>query len=59
MKKLLKDAYDDAKSLPKGLWLAAAIVPGGIVTITVYLAAKTAYHNFKKEEEKDDSSKDN
>lgn len=58
MKKILKDASDEAKTLPKGLWLAAVIVPFGIVTLTVYLAGKTAYQNFTKKEEKDDSSKD-
>lgn len=58
MKKILKDASDEAKTLPRGLWLAAIIVPFGIVTITVYLAGKTAYQKLTKKEEKDDSSKD-
>jgi L-ascorbate metabolism protein UlaG (beta-lactamase superfamily) len=49
MKKLLLDAFADAKNLPKGLWVAAVIVPGGIATITVYLAGKAAYQKFKKE----------
>lgn len=51
MKKLLLDAYSEAKTLPKGLWVAAVIVPGGIATLTVYLAGKTAYKNFKKKEQ--------
>lgn len=56
MKKLLKEAYVEAKTLPNGLWVAAAIVPGGLVTLTVYLAGKTAYNNFKKKEKKYDRS---
>lgn len=48
MKKALKEAYEEAKTLPRGLWLAAIVVPGGIVTLTVYVAGKTAYQNFKK-----------
>jgi hypothetical protein len=54
MKKMLSDAYDEAKTLPKGLWVAAMIVPGGLVTITAYLAGKAAYKKFKKKENKDD-----
>lgn len=54
MKKLLSDAYLEAKTLPKGLWLAAIVVPGGIVTIVAYLAGKHTYEKFKKKEEKDD-----
>ena len=54
MKKLLLDAYDEAKTLPKGLWVAAVIVPGGLATITAYLAGKAAYKKFKKKEKKDD-----
>lgn len=54
MKKILSEAYAEAKKLPKGLWLAAIIVPGGIVTVTVYIAGKTAYNNYKKKEKKDD-----
>lgn len=59
MKKALSDAYKEAKNLPKGLWLAAAIVPFGFVTITVYIAGKTAYQKFNKKEEKDDRSENN
>lgn len=58
MKNIIKDASEEAKTLPKGLWVAALIVPFGIVTLTVYLAGKTAYQNFTKKEEKYDSSKD-
>ena len=53
MKKILKDARDEAKTLPKGLWVAALIVPFGIVTIAAYLAGKTAYKKFTNKEEKD------
>ena len=56
MKKILKDAYEEDKSLPKGLWLSAVIIPGGIVTITTYLAGKAAYEKLTKKEEKDDRS---
>lgn len=54
MKKLLLDAYAEAKTLPKGLWVAAVVVPGGLATLTVYLAGKTAYKKFKEKEKKDD-----
>ena len=54
MKKLLLDAYTEAKALPKGLWIAAIIVPGGIATVTAYIAGRTAYQKFKKKEKKDD-----
>ena len=54
MKKLLSDAYAEAKTLPKGLWIAAVVVPGGLVTITTYLAGKAAYEKFKKKEKKND-----
>lgn len=57
MKKILTDAYAEAKTLPKGLWVSAVIVPGGLVTITVYLAGKTIYKSFKKAK-KDDRSED-
>lgn len=53
MKKLLLDAYTEAKTLPKGLWVAAIVVPGGLATITVYLAGKAAYQNLKKKENED------
>lgn len=48
MKKLFKEAYDEAKTLPKGLWIAAIVVPGGIVTMAVYLAGKSAYDTYLK-----------
>lgn len=54
MKKLFTDAYAEAKLIPKGLWLAAIVVPGGLVTITAYLAGKAAYEKYKKKEEKND-----
>lgn len=57
MKKIFTDAYKEAKKVHKGLWLAAVIVPGGFVGITVYIAGKTAYKKYIKEkEEKDDRS---
>lgn len=59
MKKLLLDAYAEAKNLPKGLWIAAVVVPGGLATVTAYLAGKAVYQNIKKKEKKDDRSQDN
>ncbi len=58
MKKLMKDAYSEAKSLPKGLWIAAIVVPGGILTLAAYLAGKSAYNAYRKEK-KNDRSEDN
>ncbi|NJO48212.1 MAG: hypothetical protein HC840_00690 [Leptolyngbyaceae cyanobacterium RM2_2_4] len=58
MKKILQDAYVEAKKAHKGIWLAAVVVPGGFVGITVYLAGRTAYKNFKKKEKKDDRGED-
>jgi hypothetical protein len=58
MKKALSEAYQEAKKLPKGLWLAAVIVPGGLVTITVYLAGKSIYDSKMKKGNQDDRSKD-
>lgn len=54
MKKLFAQAYAEAKALPKGLWIAAAVVPGGMVTIAAYLAGKSAYEKFIKKEDKDE-----
>lgn len=53
MKKALTEAYTEAKKLPKGLWIAAVVVPGGLATITVYLAGKTVYQSFKKGKKND------
>lgn len=57
MNKILQDAVDEAKTLPKGLWIAAVIVPGGLATITAYLAGKSLYKSLKKKEDVDDRSK--
>lgn len=54
MKKLFSDAYAEAKTLPKGLWVAAIVVPGGIVTITAYLAGKSIYKTLNKKEKNDE-----
>lgn len=59
MKKILKEAYAEAKKVHKGLWLAAVVVPGGFVGITAFIAAKTAYKNYKKKEEENDRSNGN
>lgn len=56
MKKIFKEAYDNAKIVPKGLWITAVIIPGGIATITIYLAAKTIYTSAKKKGNKDANS---
>lgn len=58
MKKLFTDAYAEVKTIPKGLWFVAVVVPGGLATITAYLAGKAAYEKFKKKEVKDDRSED-
>ena len=49
MKKILQDAYNEAKTLPKGLWFAAIVVPGVLTAITVYIAGKSVYQTFKKD----------
>lgn len=56
MKKILADAYTEAKNLPKVAWIAAAIIPFGIVGVTTYLAGRTVYNKLTKKEEKDDRS---
>lgn len=58
MKKVLQDALSEAKTLPRGLWIAALVVPGGLATITVYLASKSIYKSLNKKENKDDRSED-
>lgn len=56
MKKLLKDAYLEAKKVPKGVWVAAVVIPGGFVAITTYLAGKSVYKKITTKEKKDDRS---
>ena len=55
MKKVLTEAYAEAKKLPKGLWIAAVVVPGGLATITVYLAGRSVYQSLKKGKNNDRS----
>ena len=55
MKKVISEAYLEAKKLPKGLWIAAIVVPGGLATITAYLAGKTVYKTLKKGKKNDRS----
>lgn len=54
MKKLFTDAYAEAKTLPKTVWVAAVVIPGGFVALTTYLAGKSVYKNITKKEKKDD-----
>lgn len=56
MKKIILDAYSEAKKISTTLWIAAIVVPCGIMAVTVYIAGKTAYNNHKKKEQKDDRS---
>jgi hypothetical protein len=55
MKKLLKDAYLEAKKVPKSVWVAAVVIPGGFVALTTYLAGKSVYKKLTKDK-KDDRS---
>lgn len=54
MKKIFQDAIHEVKNLPKGWWIAAAILPCGIITITAYLAGKMVYKTYIKKEIKND-----
>lgn len=45
--KILKDAALTAAKLPKPAWIAAAIIPGGLVAVIVYSVSK-AYLEKKK-----------
>jgi len=38
MKKFLKNAVSEAKKLPKSVWIAAVIIPGGFIMVGTYLA---------------------
>lgn len=55
MKKILKGAYDEAKNIPKSAWIAAAIVPGGLIALASFLVSIGIYK--QKKEKKDDPSK--
>ncbi len=48
MKKFFSDAVTEAKKLPKGLWIAALVVPGGFATIGLYVAGKSAIASMTK-----------
>lgn len=45
--KILKDAAITAAKLPKPAWIAAAIIPGGLIAVIVYSVTK-AYKEKKK-----------
>lgn len=50
MKKFLSNAVSEAKTLPKSVWLAAVIVPGGFVVLGTYVAAKSIIAAKEKKE---------
>lgn len=54
----IKELYDkakaEAKTVPKGLWIASCIVPGGWATLALYFAGKGVYNLVKGK--KDDRS---
>lgn len=45
--KFIKDAVDTAKSMPKAIWVAAVLLPGGFTAIGVYLVAKSTIQTIK------------
>lgn len=59
MGKILSEAFKETKKLPKGLLLAAIIVPGGIATIAVYIAGKGLYQTLTQKGKKNDFGKNN
>lgn len=52
MKQFAKEAWIRAKEIPKSVWVAAAIVPGGFLIIGTYLTIKV-----KKERDTNGSPK--
>ncbi len=57
MKNFLNNIVKEAKDLPKGLWITALIVPGGILTLGTYIAAKSI--TKKQQENKNDRRENN
>jgi hypothetical protein len=46
--KILKDAAITAANLPKPAWIAAAIIPGGLVAVAIYSLTKAYQEKRKK-----------
>lgn len=46
--KIFKDAIKEVKNVPKSVWVAAAILPGGFTAIAAYLTIKGAYKSLRK-----------
>jgi hypothetical protein len=49
--KFLKDTVVAAKSMPKAVFVAAAVLPFGFTALGIYLAAKATYQVIKKKKE--------
>lgn len=50
IKERLPNMPESIKSLPKTAWIAAIVLPGGLVVAGAYVAAKTAYDRYKTRE---------
>lgn len=50
--KVVKKALIAAKSMPKGVWVAAVVLPGGLTVLGVWLSAKCLYQVVKGKMEK-------
>ena len=48
VKDFIKKAVENAAELPKEIWIAALILPGGFVAIGAYTAIKTYIKKEKK-----------
>jgi hypothetical protein len=53
----LLETKENAKKIPKSVWIVALIVPMGLTALAAYLAVKSHYSN-KEKKEKDDRSED-
>lgn len=45
--KLLKNAMATAKAMPKGVWIAAIVIPGGLTAAGIWFIAKGAYKTLR------------
>lgn len=46
--KFVKDVLEEAKKVPKALWVAAAILPGGFTAIGIYFVVKSVKNKQAK-----------
>lgn len=51
--KFLKTAVVYAKTMPKAVWVAAVILPGGLVAVGAYLAVKSVSRIIRKKKRND------